>query len=352
MQQSNNLLSLFRENNISFDLRDDNPSLWDKIYNSLDYQPVEYSSSMIDLHILNMKTSYQDAKDLSMIIYSGGRPIAIWVLSSHIDKNLFNLTSTYDSIFRPIFLNNSSLKEQKKFSSAAVKSILELQNTSNINNIKFQENLHNGDASIRLDAWHKELLNSGMNVNLKHDLYIDLSESLEEIRSYYRKSYKPFINKGLSEWRYEVLTSKTINIDDWHNFKDLHKREAGKITRDLATWELQYKKILTNNAFLVKLENDAGVLIGCAYFQYSRDECIYSVAAYNRSMFDKPLGHVIQQVAIEHMKKLNLSWYYLGKKLFPKDRVTDKELNISKFKEGFASKLVPRFELYLDNTNE
>ena len=57
MQQSNNLFSLFRENNISFDLRDDNPSSWDKIYNSLDYQPVEYSSSTIDLHILNMKTS-------------------------------------------------------------------------------------------------------------------------------------------------------------------------------------------------------------------------------------------------------------------------------------------------------
>jgi FemAB family protein len=352
MKQFDNLLSLFRENKICFELRYDNPSLWDKTYNSLDYQPVEYSSSMIDLHILNMKTSYEDAKDLSMIIHSGGRAIALWVLSSHIEKNLYQLTSTYDAIFRPIFLNNSSLKEQKRFSNAAIKSILELQTISNTNNIKFQENLHNGDANIHLDAWHKELLNAGMQVNLKHDLYIDLSMTIEKIRSHYRKSYKPFINKGLSEWKYEVLTSKTIHINDWNNFRELHKKEAGKITRDPSTWELQYKKILSNDAFLVKLENDLGGLIGCAYFQYSRDECIYSVAAYNRSMFDKPVGHVIQQLAIEHMKKINLSWYRIGNKFFPKDGATDKEINISKFKEGFASKLIPRFELYMTDKND
>ena len=75
-------------------------------------------------------------------------------------------------------------------------------------------------------------------------------------------------------------------------------------------------------------------------------------AAYNRSMFDKPVGHVIQQLAIEHMKKINLSWYRIGNKFFPKDGATDKEINISKFKEGFASKLIPRFELYMTDKND
>ena len=80
-------------------------------------------------------------------------------------------------------------------------------------------------------------------------------------------------------------------------------------------------------------------MIGGGLFSVSRDEGSYSVGVYDRSLFDKPVSHLVQWEAIKHMKAVGLKWYYIGQRFYSGDIVqpTAKEMEISYFKEGFSS---------------
>ncbi len=88
-----------------------------------------------------------------------------------------------------------------------------------------------------------------------------------------------------------------------------------------------------------------GQMVGGGFFSTSRDEGQYSVGAYDRSLFDKPLGHVVQYRAIEEMRGRGIRWYKLGARPYLSDIPipTDKEMSISDFKQGFASHIFPRY---------
>jgi hypothetical protein len=69
----------------------------------------------------------------------------------------------------------------------------------------------------------------------------------------------------------------------------------------------------TGNAFFVSVNDIQHLnLLGGSQFQVIQHEGIYSIAAYDRSIFDKPLGHASQNLAIEYMKSLGLKLYRLG----------------------------------------
>ena len=92
-------------------------------------------------------------------------------------------------------------------------------------------------------------------------------------------------------------------------------------------------------AFLVMLRENDGRLIGGGCFQYSKDEGLYAVGAYDRSLFDEPVSHIVQITAIEHLLRLGLKRYRLGRRPYPgdPDHPQDKDLSIGYFKEGFAT---------------
>lgn len=85
------------------------------------------------------------------------------------------------------------------------------------------------------------------------------------------------------------------------------------------------------------------MMVGAGLFELTHYAGVYSVAAYNRDLFDLPLGHVVQVAAIEYMQKLGLSWYSIGRRWYPVDipMPTDKEINIGVFTEGFATHIFP-----------
>ncbi len=123
----------------------------------------------------------------------------------------------------------------------------------------------------------------------------------------------------------------------------------GRVTRGEATWNAQYRMIKSGKAFLVLLRDvktDRLVWGG----QHTQVEGVY--AAYDRALLDKPLGYVVQQLAIEHMKSLELGWYRIGERLYLhcNNEVTNKEFNISIFKEGFCSTMKCRFHLIVPSS--
>ena len=58
------------------------------------------------------------------------------------------------------------------------------------------------------------------------------------------------------------------------------------------------------------------------------------------------LGHVVQYKAIEEMKVRGLRCYKIGLRCYPQDDgVTEKDITISEFKQGFSTHLFPQFVL-------
>ena len=84
-------------------------------------------------------------------------------------------------------------------------------------------------------------------------------------------------------------------------------------------------------------------MIGCGFFEITRDEAQYSSAAYRRDLFRLPIGHIAQFKAISEMQKRGCKEYYIGRysTLHDEQRPSDKELAISHFKFGFTNRLRP-----------
>ena len=73
-----------------------------------------------------------------------------------------------------------------------------------------------------------------------------------------------------------------------------------------------------------------------SFFRHSNNEAIYSSGVYRRELFDKPLGHYAQYLAIKYMKKINLKWYKIGH--ISNANISDeKQKNISSFKKKFIT---------------
>jgi FemAB family protein len=180
---------------------------------------------------------------------------------------------------------------------------------------------------------------------LEHELFIDLSLPIIEIKSKIRKSFKSLITSGQKLWKVEVMESENIKI--WEEFKKLHIKVAGRKTRSDKTWEIHYKDICENKSFLIYLLDNNNEMVGGGLFQYTKDEALYAVAAYDRNQFDKPMGHVIQFRAIEELKKRTASWYKLGGRPFLNGQAnpTEKEIKIAEFKHGFSTHLFSRIIL-------
>ncbi len=178
---------------------------------------------------------------------------------------------------------------------------------------------------------------------IAYDLFINLNQDLIKIKSGFRKSYRSLVNSGAKNWTVGILDVPDKKV--WESFQDLHRSVAGRKTRNNETWDIHFNDIVKQQAFLVYLLNKDGQMDGAGFFNFTKDEGLYSVAAYKRELFDKPLGHVVQYRAIEELKKRGVRWYKLGSRPYATDTPapSKKEISIGEFKQGFASDIFPRY---------
>ena len=342
MKMVEGILKQLDDSFLNFNLRKENPALWHKSFSSLEYRPVDYLAANIDYQIEYQKQNYDEIIDLSSVIYCNQVPVAIWPVSIFIKDEKCYFSSFGENILLPLFLNGTSSKQMKK----TIAEVFEICNK--VNSILCNEFWTSSCTYIdknNLSPWHLFCMKNNAKCLVSHDLYVDLRKDLNEIKSNIRKSYKPLISKGEKLWDIKVH-HKTINLEVWNEFKNLHQEVAGRKTRTDETWQTQFNNINENKAFLVTLR-DKNKLIGGALFTFSKDEGRYDCAAYDRSFFDKPIGHVAQFVAIKEFKKMNISLYKIGKRFYNSDKPqpSKKEMSIADFKEGFASFTQPEFIL-------
>jgi len=209
-------------------------------------------------------------------------------------------------------LSMTCLRLSDKNRKALYKTAIAFCTGSEVVSIEYGEML--GPLASFTSSLNVEMTRCATTLNISHFNYVDLSMSIEKIWANYRKSYKALINAGKKIWAVSMMEHENHEI--WDQFRQLHIQVAGRETRSLATWDLQHRSIADKNGFLIYLQDDTGRMVGGGFFQHTRDEALYAVGAYDRELFDRPLGHVVQHTAILEMQRRNLKWYKLGQRFY------------------------------------
>ena len=283
-----------------------------------------------------------DWEDCSIIILWDNKPAAVWPLSFSRKNQIGFLTSQGLPVLPPIFISDCAYGSRKRI----IKGCLDVANRISIAmGIDSWESGESFSNIFGISDWHIESKNRGSTCTLYYDLFLDLKPDLTEIRKNFRKSYKPLINSGAKLWTVGLLKKGDESI--WQEYRVLHEKVSGRKTRSDLTWNMQLQEIEKGKSFLVWLRSTSGEMVGGGLFNLTKDECVYAVGAYNRSLFDKPLGHVVQFSAITEMKERGIHWYKLGSRYFHAkcSGSTDKEVRIGEFKQGFASHVFPYYRL-------
>jgi FemAB family protein len=325
------------------------PEAWEQAWDALKYQSASYALSMTEYQQAYLRGAGSAIEDASLVLLNGGASIGIWPLTLG-GASEPRLTGADAVILAPAFIANTSPGVVKRAASRALAFTRSLNRHLGVDACLCEQETWPASIGDGASEWHQQLLAAGATVTVKHDLYVDLGPSMHGIRANFRKSYKPLINAGLREWTVFVMDKSGLAESIWAEFKQLHREVAGRTTRVDETWAMQFDMIETDQAFFVGLRDRAsGRLVGGGFFQYTRDEGLYSVGAYDRSLFHKPLGHVVQQRAIEWMKSRGLRWYRVGRRSYSQDAPspTEKEIGIATFKQGFASHMFCRYEFRL-----
>ncbi len=330
--------------------RGDDPAAWAEVWQALPYQGVAYAAPMLDYQHAYLRGAGWELRDASLVLRTDRRPCGLWPLTLGGPAGSPRLTSAGAAVLAPLFLPGLSPRTVKKICSRAIAFMRALCLEHGLPAPVAEQPADPGLEIWGTSEWHQQLLATGATVSLRHDLYTDLNPDLADIRAGFRKSYRALINAGLRNWNVFVLDQEHAGDTVWSEFRRLHHDAAGRATRGDETWALQYAMLGGGDAFLVGLRDPLDSrLVGAGFFQCTRDEALYAVGAYDRSLFDKPLGHVVQQRAIETMKERGLRWYRIGERHYAQDRPapTPKQVAIAVFKHGFASHLFCRVEYAL-----
>ena len=316
---------------------------WRKVLENCDSIPsCNYLLSMVDYYVSFKKES--SAINLSIVLYQDKEAVGIMPLFAHQNQDEeWILSSNGIEIVEPIFKQTVARKVKKRLENKLKDLIYGLARQLKIKQCQFVNTEFFG-----LSSWYFMWAERAKEVFPTHHILVDLSLGLQDIRLKFRKSFKPFINKGLREWRVEVHEKATDEL--FEEFRLLHKSVAGGSTRPIESWNKQKEQIDSMESFIVTVTGEDDVMVGAGLFTYSRDSGFYSVGAYERELSDQPLGHVVQMKAIETFKKNGVKWYEIGLKRLKIDKKTptDKELSLTHFRQGFATHVAARQHLTVD----
>jgi FemAB family protein len=333
----------FKESSLDVVFRVDDPLLWLGTYVRLPFRSANLLPSALDYQLAYQRGQGGDWHDISCVLCWNNQAVALWPLSISERSGVSLLSTQGMPVTQPIFVAECPASTRKKYTVECLSLAERLADRLGLNKWRSMPLFVGG---YELDDWHIEAMGRGAKCAVRHELYIDLRMALSDIKSGFRRSFRSLVTSGARMWCVDILSAPG-NSAVWDEFRLLHIEVAGRVTRSLESWQLQHESLVADESFLVVLRDQSGRMVGAGYFMCSGDEGVYAVAAYDRSLFHKPLGHVVQYRAIEELKRRGCRWYRIGTRCFPGDDPVpnSKQLAIAAFKQGFASHVFPSFLL-------
>lgn len=333
----------------------ENPSFekhWNNFISKNSHVSVFYSLGWMKYQQLYSEDRF--VKDLSFILLAPGEhPIAICplYLETYHGVNRFSYRGEFLESLRTPLIDLSVIEMQgKAIEKEAFEIIESLAKEHQVKKINF---LIDPLCAIYLSENFNYLTRNGyLDVSISTQI-IDLKKTRELLWMELRKSYKALINKG--ERTYEVVIMDVNNPDFalHENYRNLHFKAAGRVTRPLATFNQQFEMLKNDEAMLLGIKYQ-GQFVSFSYFIHLNKTAYYASEADDPDV-EVPLtyGPLSQWKALEYYKSRGWDYMELDNQQFgPQffDSPTDKDLSISMFKRGFGGKTFPLFRgvRYLD----
>jgi len=203
----------------------------------------------------------------------------------------------------------------------------------------------------KLSRFGRHLLNKGALAVPRWTQLIDLTQDQAKIFSEISKSFRSCVNWGRKNMDINVIDAEQVNENHLKQFRDLHVKASGRVTRSASSWKCQLDLVRNREAFIVfgRIE---GELISAALFLHSKDYCYYGVSASRRELFDRPISHCLLWQAILHAQELKCVSFDFAGQNFPSESPTpsEKQMQISKFKRGFGGSTMMQLDITLNST--
>ena len=174
--------------------------------------------------------------------------------------------------------------------------------------------------------------------NFSHEIFIDLQDTNKKIYENFQSNLKGLLKKEYSEIYTEIIDKDNHTKQDMIEFRNLHFKVSGRQTRSIKTWEIQEKKIINNEAFIVKIRKDKQT-ISFSYFTVANKNVYYDISVGLREFYKqyKNIHHKSLLIAIQYAKSKKCKTFFVGTYLEEsKTEIDTKEKNIQMFKKRFV----------------
>jgi FemAB family protein len=330
---------------LKFSFREGKEQSWENLLHLAEYIPYDYTSASIDYQLCYQLGHGGEWHDVSLLLLWDNRAVGVWPLTVSRQNLITKITSQGQPLNPPLFLKGLNPTIKRKLIILSIELLYKTCSVFNITELRSSERFSN---QFGVSLWQSVAMSRGARCDVQHDLYLNILSTIDLIQQNFRPRLRNDIKRGSSWWNCELITANSLNIDNsWADFKLLHYIVSGKITKNDRCWELQKEEIKNNSAFLIRLTDKDNKMVGGGYFTLTRDEGVYSVGAYDRDMFDKPLGHLVQFEAIKEFVRRKITWYKIGNYSYIGDTPSPnkKEISIGEFKKQFSSHLFHRIIL-------
>jgi hypothetical protein len=307
-----------------------------------------------DNRAANLLQSHFDYRDHSVaermedrfraIVAEGGRPVcgsSFEILEGQDGQRIL------DAVEIPSALITASGAERRfcKGAETLMRSRIErLLYESGATRLVFRDQLVHGGLSV-LSLW---ALGNGAGHSVQFAQVIDLARDDARLQSDLTKSCRWGINWGRK--------NMTVKVDrDPQSLDELRRLHlaasaTGFATRSAEAWAIQERQILNDEAFVVTAALQ-GTVVSAALFIRSKRDCLCGVTASDRSLFEKPIGHVVVWEAVRHARERGCLRFTTGLQVWqhslPRPTpAASKEANIANFKRSFGGRTVP--EMVID----
>ncbi|OGY44933.1 MAG: hypothetical protein A2729_04085 [Candidatus Buchananbacteria bacterium RIFCSPHIGHO2_01_FULL_39_14] len=175
---------------------------------------------------------------------------------------------------------------------------------------------------------------------------IDLTK--DDLLAACRRGHKSDIKNILKNKDFNIfyIDKNNANYNIHEEYRLLHHKCSGRVTRPKQTFDLQFEKLKKGYAVLFGL-NHQGKNVAFSYFDFFKEKAAYASAADDPDYNNLSLYHPLIFSAMEYLKKFGCRYLDVEPPCSPSAQYdyypTQKELNIALFKRGFGGFFVQNF---------
>ncbi len=169
-----------------------------------------------------------------------------------------------------------------------------------------------------------------------------------DLLTHLRKGHHSDVKTVLNNPDYElfVVDRERPDYKLHEEYRELHARAAGRVTRPKESFDFQFKSLEKGQAFLVGLRYQKQPA-AYAYFEYAHGFALYFSGADDPKYDHLPLYHALLIHAMGHARGLGISRIDVCQPSSPSTQFDyypdEKQLSIARFKRGFGGSFASQF---------